>query len=119
MKDLLTQDGKPESDLSKRMADNVVEALVTYLQAPGLATGEQVTVLSAALQSLATLAIAEQLQTLNEHMAVSVYGADAVMAAADAPDPNECTECAGTGLAVYGGDNEVIDCPVCHGRGRL
>ncbi len=46
------------------MADNVVEALVTYLQAPGLATGEQVTVLSAALQSLATLAIAEQLQAL-------------------------------------------------------
>lgn len=64
MRDLLTQDGKPESDLSKRMADNVVEALVTYLQAPGSATGEQVTVLSAALQSLATLAVAEQLQTL-------------------------------------------------------
>ena len=64
MKDLLTQDGKPTNDLSKRMADNVVEALVTYLQAPGSATGEQVTVLSAALQSLATLAIAEQLQSL-------------------------------------------------------
>ena len=64
MRDLLTQDGKPVNDLSKRMADNVVEALVTYLQAPGSATGEQVTVLSAALQSLATLAIAEQLQAL-------------------------------------------------------
>lgn len=65
MKDLLTADGKVESDLSKRMGDNVVQALLTYMQSPGLATGEAVTAYSIALSSLALLAIAEQLQALN------------------------------------------------------
>ena len=64
MKDLIGESGINQTDLSKRMAENVIEATVTYLSAPGLATAEQVTVLSAALHSLATLAIAEQLQAL-------------------------------------------------------
>ena len=67
MQDLIAND-KPAHDLSKRMADNVVEALVTYLKAPSTATAEQVAILSAALQSLATLAVAEQLQALNGWM---------------------------------------------------
>ena len=74
MKDLLTQDGKPQSDLSKRMADNLVEALVDWLQLvealvdwlqePSPRKMDQVYLQSTALQSLATLAIAEQLQKL-------------------------------------------------------
>lgn len=64
MKDLLTQDGKPQSDLSKRMADNLVEALVDWLQEPSPRKMAQVYLQSTALQSLATLAIAEQLQKL-------------------------------------------------------
>jgi hypothetical protein len=65
MRDLIGEGGGVNrQDLSQRMAENVIEATVTYLSAPGLATAEQVTTLSAALQSLATLAIAEQLQTL-------------------------------------------------------
>ena len=68
MKDLLTQDGKPESDLSKRMADNVVQAMVGYMQAPSATTAEMVHAYSTALSSLSLLAIAEQLQTLNELM---------------------------------------------------
>mgnify|MGYP000844657760 FL=1 len=64
MKDLLTQDGKPQSDLSKRMADNLVEALVDWLQEPSPRKMDQVYLQSTALQSLATLAIAEQLQKL-------------------------------------------------------
>lgn len=66
MKDLIDENGITTGDLSKRMAENVIEATVTYLQAPGAATAEQVTVLAAALQSLATLAVAEQLQVLAE-----------------------------------------------------
>lgn len=64
MNDLLTQDGKPESDLSKRLADNVLESLVDYLTAPGVATSEHVRTISAALQALSVLAIAEQVQGL-------------------------------------------------------
>lgn len=66
MKDLLDPNGKPAADLSKRMADNVLEAVVSYLEAPGSATAEQVMVLSAALQSLSTLAMAEAYQTMLE-----------------------------------------------------
>lgn len=64
MKDLLTQDGEPQSDLPKRMADNLVEALVDWLQEPSPRKMDQVYLQSTALQSLATLAIAEQLQKL-------------------------------------------------------
>lgn len=66
MRDLLNGEGRPANDLSKRMGDNVVEALVAYMQAPGTATGEAVHAYSIALNSLALLAIAEQLQALNE-----------------------------------------------------
>ena len=66
MKQLLNGKGKPAVDLSKRMADNVLEAVVSYLEAPGSATAEQVMVLSAALQSLSTLAMAEAYQTMLE-----------------------------------------------------
>lgn len=65
MKDLVTPDGKPANDLSKRMADNVVQALHQYMQAPGSATAEMVHAYSTALSSLSLLAIAEQLQALN------------------------------------------------------
>ena len=69
MRDLLNGEGRPADDLSKRMGDNVVEALVAYMQAPGTATGEAVHAYSIALNSLALLAIAEQLQTLNAMLA--------------------------------------------------
>lgn len=65
MQDLLTQDGKPANDLSKRMADNVVQTLVIYMQAPSAVTAEAVHAYSTALSSLSLLAIAEQLQALN------------------------------------------------------
>lgn len=66
MKQLLNGKGQPAVDLSKRMADNVLEAVVAYLEAPGSATAEQVMVLSAALQSLSTLAMAEAHQAMLE-----------------------------------------------------
>ena len=45
--------------------------------------------------------------------------ADGIINPEDAPDPNECRECAGTGLALYVDGEDVIDCPVCHGKGRV
>jgi hypothetical protein len=65
MRDLYTKDGVAEkSDLSSRMADNVVQALHQYMQAPGSATAEMVHAYSTALSSLSLLAIAELLQAL-------------------------------------------------------
>lgn len=118
MRDILTTDGKPMSDLSKRMGDNVVEALIAYMQAPGTATGEAVHAYSIALNSLALLAIAEQLQQLNE-MLTPEKAAEGIINPEDSPDPNECRECAGTGLCEIGGDGDVTDCPFCHGVGRV
>jgi hypothetical protein len=65
MRDLYTPEGIAEKgDLSERMADNVVQAMHQYMQAPGSATAEAVHAYSTALSSLSLLAIAEQLQTL-------------------------------------------------------
>ena len=103
MKDLLMQDGKPESDLSKRMADNVVQTMVAYMRAPSSATAEAVHAYSTALSSLSLLAIAEQLQKLNEMLAPAM-------------PPVACERCNGSGYL------EVIDgwrpvCPDCQGDG--
>lgn len=65
MRDLLTKDGKPQNDLSTRLADNVVEGLLAYFKEPSLSTWEAATIHSGALQALSTLAVAEQLQALN------------------------------------------------------
>ena len=56
------RNGRAHDDLSKRLADNVLEALVDYLAAPGVATSEHVRTISAALQALSVLAIAERVQ---------------------------------------------------------
>ena len=65
MKDLIGEGGGVNrQDLSKRMADNVVEALGNWLREPSPRGMDQVYIQSCALQSLATLAIAEQLQAL-------------------------------------------------------
>lgn len=75
MKDLLMPDGKPANDLSKRMADNVVQTLVIYMQAPSAVTAEAVHAYSTALSSLSLLAIAEQLQALNVALEPETGGA--------------------------------------------
>ncbi len=108
MRDLLNGAGRPADDLSKRMGDNVVEALVTYMQAPGTATGEAVHAYSIALNSLALLAIAEQLQTLNEMLAPEVQTAE--------QNPTVlCIKCQGSGCANDGAEI----CSLCNGVGRL
>jgi hypothetical protein len=86
MKDLLTQDGRAASDLSKRMADNVVQTLVAYMQAPGSATAEAVHAYSTALSSLSLLAIAEQLQALA--VALEPDGGDVEESITDQDDEN-------------------------------
>ena len=109
MRDLLNGEGRPENDLSKRMGDNVVEALVAYMQAPGTATGEAVHAYSIALNSLALLAIAEQLQELN-----------AMLAPESAPaEPEWCPECHGDGVVPDNtiSRNDWEPCPLCSGRG--
>lgn len=62
MRDIIKGNGQPYEDLSKRLADNVLESLVDYLTAPGAATSEHVRTISTALQALSVLAVAEQLQ---------------------------------------------------------
>lgn len=84
MKDLLMPDGKPANDLSKRMADNVVQTLVIYMQAPSAVTAEAVHAYSTALSSLSLLAIAEQLQALNVAL-----GSDEVADGSDAAADDE------------------------------
>lgn len=64
MRDIIKGNGQPHEDLSKRLADNVLESLVDYLTAPGAATSEHVRTISTALQALSVLAVAEQLQQL-------------------------------------------------------
>ena len=64
MRPIVNGNGQAHEDLSKRLADNVLEALVDYLAAPGAATSEHVRTISAALQALSVLAIAEQVQGL-------------------------------------------------------
>lgn len=64
MKDLIGGGSVNRQDLSKRMADNVLQTLVAYMQAPSSATAEAVHAYSTALSSLSLLAIAEQLHSL-------------------------------------------------------
>lgn len=64
MQTIVNENGQAHSDLSKRLADNVLESLVDYLTAPGAATSEHVRTISSALQALSVLAVAEQLQEL-------------------------------------------------------
>ena len=64
MRPIVRGNGQAHDDLSKRLADNVLEALVDYLAAPGAATSEHVRTISTALQALSVLAVAEQLQEL-------------------------------------------------------
>lgn len=58
------------------------------------------------------------LHEINQHMAVSVYGADALRVAEDAPDPNQCPKCLGEGVVLDEGRN-VQRCEWCHGKGRV
>lgn len=64
MRDIIKGNGQPHEDLSKRLADNVLEALVDHLTAPSPETSAHVQTISAALQALSVLAVAEQLQQL-------------------------------------------------------
>ena len=64
MRPIVKGNGQAHDDLSKRLADNVLESLVDYLTAPGAATSEHVRTISTALQALSVLAVAEQLQEL-------------------------------------------------------
>ncbi len=109
MRDILNGDGKPADDLSKRMADNVVQTLLAYMQAPSAVTAEAVHAYSTALSSLSLLAIAEQLQALNG-MLTPEKAAEGIINPEDASEPNKCRECGGT---------DVMDCPFCHGKGRV
>lgn len=53
-----------QSDLSKRLADNVLESLVDYVVAPSQPAAEMLNAYSRALSALAVLAVAEQLQQM-------------------------------------------------------
>ena len=64
MRPIMKGNGQAHDDLSKRLADNVLESLVDYLTAPGAASSEHVRTISSALQALSVLAVAEQLQEL-------------------------------------------------------
>lgn len=65
MRDLIGErGGTNRHDLSQRMADNVIEALVGYMETETSLGAERVHAYSTALSSLSLLAVAEQLQSL-------------------------------------------------------